>query len=195
MAGKRVGPAEVESAAVAHPGGSRGGGYRRARPGQGRGRGGVLRAARRRPGRRGRGRRDRIARSLGKALKPERVIVVRELPKTRTGKIMRGVIRGAYLGGEPAISAHSRTRPAWTRFAPRAERLSAMASSAAGRRRDVGLLDAWMPAPGRWRRRDRQHFSRARRGALDGTAYRRQQVVDVERLRHDAVDIRQLRDR
>src|SRR5207248_2146770 len=41
-----------------------------------------------------------ITRSLGKALKPERVLLVRELPKTRSGKIMRRVIRGIYLGSD-----------------------------------------------------------------------------------------------
>jgi acetyl-CoA synthetase len=42
-----------------------------------------------------------ITRALGRALKPERVVFVRELPKTRSGKIMRRVIRGVYLGREP----------------------------------------------------------------------------------------------
>ena len=35
---------------------------------------------------------------LGRALRPSRVHVVRELPKTRTAKIMRRVLRGAYCG-------------------------------------------------------------------------------------------------
>jgi acetyl-CoA synthetase len=42
-----------------------------------------------------------ITRALGKALKPEKVLIVRELPKTRSGKIMRRVIRSLYLGTEP----------------------------------------------------------------------------------------------
>jgi acetyl-CoA synthetase len=42
-----------------------------------------------------------ITRALGKALKPEKVLIVRELPKTRSGKIMRRVIRSLYLGSEP----------------------------------------------------------------------------------------------
>jgi acetyl-CoA synthetase len=37
---------------------------------------------------------------LGKALKPERVLFVRELPKTRSGKVMRRVIRAVYVGTE-----------------------------------------------------------------------------------------------
>ncbi len=48
----------------------------------------------------------RIAESMGKALKPERVVVVPRLPKTRSGKVMRRVARAAYLGLDPGdISA------------------------------------------------------------------------------------------
>jgi len=43
----------------------------------------------------------RVAESLGKALKPDRVVVVAALPKTRNGKIMRRVARAAYLGLDP----------------------------------------------------------------------------------------------
>lgn len=35
---------------------------------------------------------------LGRALRPSRVHVVREMPKTRTAKIMRRVLRGVYCG-------------------------------------------------------------------------------------------------
>ena len=35
---------------------------------------------------------------LGKALRPGRVHVVTQLPKTRTSKVMRRVIRGVYCG-------------------------------------------------------------------------------------------------
>jgi len=38
---------------------------------------------------------------LGKPLKPEVVAVVRSLPKTRSGKVMRRVIRAAWLGLDP----------------------------------------------------------------------------------------------
>ncbi|MCA9881225.1 MAG: hypothetical protein KC442_25675, partial [Thermomicrobiales bacterium] len=38
------------------------------------------------------------AHHLGSALRPERVHWVRDLPKTRNAKIMRRVIRAAYLG-------------------------------------------------------------------------------------------------
>ena len=103
VAGKRVGPAEVESAAVAHPA--------------------VLEAAAigiphdikgeaivvlcvLRPGEtddeelRGSIART-VAEQLGKPLKPEIVAVVRALPKTRSGKVMRRVIRATWLGRDP----------------------------------------------------------------------------------------------
>jgi acetyl-CoA synthetase len=44
---------------------------------------------------------ERVAHSMGKALKPEKVLFARELPKTRSAKIMRRVIRATYLGKEP----------------------------------------------------------------------------------------------
>jgi acetyl-CoA synthetase len=103
VAGKRVGPAEVESAAVAHPA--------------------VLEAAavgvphdvkgevivvfvRLRPGETDdpdlrRSISDRVVADLGKALRPEAVHVVTDLPRTRSGKIMRRVARAAYLGADP----------------------------------------------------------------------------------------------
>ena len=103
IAGKRVGPAEVESAAVSHPA--------------------VLEAAAigvpheikgevvvvlcvLRPGETG----DpalcasiaaTVAAQLGKPLKPEVVTVVPVLPKTRSGKVMRRAIRAAWLGLDP----------------------------------------------------------------------------------------------
>lgn len=42
-----------------------------------------------------------VAAQLGKPLKPERVAVVRSLPKTRSGKVMRRAIRAAWLGRDP----------------------------------------------------------------------------------------------
>ena len=44
---------------------------------------------------------ERVARQMGKALKPERVLFTRDLPRTRSAKIMRRVIRATYLGKEP----------------------------------------------------------------------------------------------
>jgi acetyl-CoA synthetase len=103
VAGKRVGPAEVESAAVAHPA--------------------VLEAAavgvphdvkgevivvfvRLRPGETDdpdlrRSVSDRVVAEMGKALRPEAIHVVTDLPRTRSGKIMRRVARAAYLGNDP----------------------------------------------------------------------------------------------
>jgi acetyl-CoA synthetase len=103
VAGKRVGPAEVESAAVAHPAvveaaavgiphavkGEAIAVFCVLGPGETDGR--DIRAA---IG-------AEVARELGKALKPDVVAVVRALPKTRSGKVMRRVIRAAYLGLDP----------------------------------------------------------------------------------------------
>jgi acetyl-CoA synthetase len=125
VAGKRVGPAEVESAAVSHPA--------------------VLEAAAigvphdikgeaivvlcvLRPGETDdEGLRasvaQRIADELGKPLRPEAVAVVRALPKTRSGKVMRRVIRAAWLDQDPgdlsalddAASVDAIRRTAWDR--------------------------------------------------------------------------------
>ncbi|HEU5431620.1 MAG TPA: AMP-dependent synthetase, partial [Thermomicrobiales bacterium] len=45
--------------------------------------------------------RQTIAAQLGAALRPERVRFVGDLPKTRNAKIMRRVIRAAWLGVPP----------------------------------------------------------------------------------------------
>ena len=42
-----------------------------------------------------------VTSQLGKPLKPERVIAVSSLPKTRSGKVMRRAIRAAWLGLDP----------------------------------------------------------------------------------------------
>jgi acetyl-CoA synthetase len=103
IAGKRVGPAEVESAAVTHAA--------------------VVEAAAvgvphdvkgevialfcvLQPGQSGdagvrTGIAAEVTRQLGKALKPEIVEIVPALPKTRSGKVMRRVIRATYLGIDP----------------------------------------------------------------------------------------------
>ena len=41
---------------------------------------------------------DTIAEQLGKPLRPKLVRFVRQLPKTRNGKVLRRLIRGAFLG-------------------------------------------------------------------------------------------------
>ena len=103
VAGKRVGPAEVESAAVSHaavleaaaigvPHEIKGEAIVVLcvlRPGEVEDE--VLKASIAR----------RVADELGKPLKPEVVEVVRALPKTRSGKVMRRVIRAAWLNLDP----------------------------------------------------------------------------------------------
>ncbi|MFN2463171.1 MAG: AMP-binding protein [Candidatus Dormibacteria bacterium] len=100
VAGKRVGPAEVESALVAHaavqeaaaigvPDELKGEAlvaFVILRPGHG-GTPDLCEELRR-----------QVAGQLGKALKPKAVHVVPDLPRTRNAKIMRRVIRAAYLG-------------------------------------------------------------------------------------------------
>ena len=102
MAGKRVGPAEVESAATSHAAVLAAAAIGVPHPVKGEvivvfcvlERGVTddpdLRAAVA----------GHIAADMGKALKPDTVVVVAELPRTRSGKVMRRVIRGAWLGGE-----------------------------------------------------------------------------------------------
>jgi acetyl-CoA synthetase len=103
VAGKRVGPAEVESAATAHPAVQEAAAI------------GVPHEVKgeciavfvvARPGIEGSEAlaeevRQTIAGQLGAALRPERVLWVRDLPKTRNAKIMRRVIRAAFLGLPP----------------------------------------------------------------------------------------------
>jgi acetyl-CoA synthetase len=103
VAGKRVGPAEVESAAVSHPA--------------------VLEAAAigvphdikgeavvvlvvLRPKEIAdppllRAISDTVTEQLGKPLRPEAVVPVETLPKTRSGKVMRRTIRAAWLDRDP----------------------------------------------------------------------------------------------
>jgi acetyl-CoA synthetase len=103
VAGKRVGPAEVESAAVTHPAVLEAAaiGIPHEIKGEaivvvcvlhpGEADDDALRASVA----------ATVARELGKPLKPEVVAVVRALPKTRSGKVMRRVIRAAWLGADP----------------------------------------------------------------------------------------------
>ena len=100
IAGKRVGPAEVESAAVAHPAVLEAAAIGIPHPVKGEV---VVVIAVLRPGERDdpdlrRAIAARVADDLGKPLRPETVEVVPALPKTRSGKIMRRVVRTAYLG-------------------------------------------------------------------------------------------------
>lgn len=101
VAGKRVGPAEVESAATAHaavleaaaigvPHELKGEAivlFVVLRPGHEAARPTLAREIA-----------DTVAQRLGKPLRPQAVRFVTDLPKTRNAKILRRVIRGAYLG-------------------------------------------------------------------------------------------------
>jgi acetyl-CoA synthetase len=103
IAGKRLGPAEVESVLVEHPSviesaaigvpdASKGQAlvcFCVLRPGHSAGEalGDELKAL--------------VATRLGKPLRPAAIEFVRELPKTRNAKVMRRVIRSAYLGEDP----------------------------------------------------------------------------------------------
>jgi acetyl-CoA synthetase len=100
VAGKRVGPAEVESAAVAHPSVAEAAAI--GVPHEVKGEVLVLLCVLRpdqspsEPLRQEI--RDLVARHLGKSLKPDEVRFVAELPRTRSAKILRRVAKGAYLG-------------------------------------------------------------------------------------------------
>ncbi len=114
VAGKRVGPAEVESAAVAHPAVSEAAAI--GVPHEIKGEAIVVFAVLK-PGHAGDGAlaravQDEIARQLGKPLRPETVRFVSQLPKTRNAKILRRVIRGAYLGKEDLGDLSSLENPA-----------------------------------------------------------------------------------
>ncbi len=100
IAGKRVGPAEVESAAVAHPAVSEAAAI--GVPDELKGEAIVVFAVARPnvtpSAELQRAVADTIAEQLGKPLRPKSVQFVGQLPKTRNGKILRRLIRGAYLG-------------------------------------------------------------------------------------------------
>ncbi|MGH2548238.1 MAG: AMP-binding protein [Thermomicrobiales bacterium] len=99
VAGKRIGPAEVESAAVAH------GAIQEAAaiglPHEVKGESVhvfcVLKPGNAATSELAEEVRRAIGKQLGAALRPEEVIFVSDLPKTRNAKIMRRVIRAAYL--------------------------------------------------------------------------------------------------
>lgn len=103
IAGKRVGPAEIESAAVAHPAVKEAAAI--GVPHEVKGETAVVFIVLK-PGNEpspelSQAIGETIAARLGKALKPEKILFVPDLPKTRNAKVMRRVIRAAYLGQEP----------------------------------------------------------------------------------------------
>ncbi|MBA3876196.1 MAG: AMP-dependent synthetase [Anaerolinea sp.] len=103
VAGKRVGPAEVESAAMGHPAVLEAAAVGIPHEVKGESIAVFCVLARGTDG-------DpallaeigaRVAGELGKALRPDVVLAVPTLPKTRSGKVMRRVIRAAFLGEDP----------------------------------------------------------------------------------------------
>jgi acetyl-CoA synthetase len=110
VAGKRVGPGEVEDALIAHPAvseaavigvpdeikGSALVCFVVAKPNQSASERELI---------------GQVAQQLGKPLAPKRVFIVAALPKTRSGKIVRGAITRAFLG-QPAGDLTSIDNPA-----------------------------------------------------------------------------------
>lgn len=103
VAGKRIGPAEVESVLVSHPAVSEAAaiGVPHDLKGEAIVCFCVLKPNHTPSEELSRQLRERVAQSLGKALKPEAVRFVRDLPKTRNAKVMRRVIKAAYLDQDP----------------------------------------------------------------------------------------------
>jgi acetyl-CoA synthetase len=103
LGGKRIGPAELESAAVAHPSvqeaaavgvphdvkGESAWLFCVPAPGAETGDGVAAEVA------------AAVAAELGKAFRPDRVVFVASLPKTRSAKIVRRAVRAAALGTDP----------------------------------------------------------------------------------------------
>ncbi len=100
VAGKRLGPAEVESAAVAHPAVAEAAAV--GIPHEIKGEAVAVFVVLRPAIAPSDALRDEIkaevVKALGPALKPDRVLFVRQLPKTRNGKVLRRLIRARYLG-------------------------------------------------------------------------------------------------
>ena len=99
LAGKRIGPAELESAAVAHPAVAEAAAV--GVPHEVKGESAWIFCVLK-PGAEadGDGVAEQVGTALGKAFKPERVLFVSALPKTRSAKIVRRAVRAAVLGQE-----------------------------------------------------------------------------------------------
>jgi acetyl-CoA synthetase len=52
-----------------------------------------------------------VAHDLGKALAPKEIVFVADIPKTRNAKVMRRIVRGAYLG-ESLVDTSALENPA-----------------------------------------------------------------------------------
>ena len=107
IAGKRVGPSEIESALVAHPAVSEAAAI--GVPHESKGNEVlcfcVLNPAAAFTDEVIMELRDMLVRDMGKALAPKHIIAVSDVPKTRNGKIMRRMIRAAWLGHDPGDTA------------------------------------------------------------------------------------------
>ena len=103
VAGKRVGPTEIESVLVAHPAVSEAAaiGVADAVKGEAMVCFCVLKPEAGGDEKLAEELKEKVARDLGKPLKPAVVKFVADLPKTRNAKVMRRVIRAAYLGQDP----------------------------------------------------------------------------------------------
>src|SRR5919198_6113144 len=103
IAGKRIGPAEIESAAVGHPAVAEAAAI--GVPHEVKGEVAWIFCVAT-PGTRAddaleREVADRAAEELGKAFRPERIVFVGALPKTRSAKIVRRAVRAKALGADP----------------------------------------------------------------------------------------------
>jgi acetyl-CoA synthetase len=103
IAGKRVGPAEVESILVAHEDVAEAAvvGVPDEIKGNAMVAFCVLKTGVRESTALNQELRERVGVELGKALRPEKLVFVSALPHTRNAKVMRRVIRAAYLGEDP----------------------------------------------------------------------------------------------
>jgi len=103
VAGKRVGPAEVESALVSHPAVAEAAAI--GVPDEIKGEAVVAFAVLQpnvKPGDTLRAELEAlVVREMGKPFAPKTVLFIRDIPKTRNGKVMRRVIRATYLGEPP----------------------------------------------------------------------------------------------
>jgi acetyl-CoA synthetase len=103
VAGKRLGPAEVESILVAHSSVSEAAAI--GVPDELKGQSVVcfcvLKPNVQASGELRETLKDLVADELGKPLKPDEIKFVKDLPKTRNAKVMRRIIRAAYLGQDP----------------------------------------------------------------------------------------------
>ncbi|HEY6069335.1 MAG TPA: hypothetical protein VIU81_11645, partial [Gaiellaceae bacterium] len=103
IAGKRIGPAELESAAVAHPAVAEAAAI--GVPHDVKGEVAWIFCVLKPGSEATPARRDEVAKAvtdaLGKAFKPERVVFVSALPKTRSAKIVRRAVRARILGTDP----------------------------------------------------------------------------------------------